>query len=471
MDIKDKQSLLFKKILNVSALDSQMQLSSPQQFPSNWKILVYDEHTFNFLSYLKTRDLRENNVTMHVTLGSQKEELLGVEAIYFIYPSRESLAQTLQDIKSNYFDKYFICFSQAIPTSDLKGFCDQIIKMGKTQLVQKLIQVNMVHFLFCDSGFTFLLPLLEEEKLVASLLNFVLFLGELPVFCWEKQDQFALNLVEKVRLALEGKEYSFEKPKPSRRTLFFVLENQNSFTNMLHHFTYFHLILDCFPILLSEKEFNLVLLEKKKVSLNFVEDFFLKENLFSDYPTVGDKLYASMLEWKQKYEKITAKNDKEDIADGMSEAIENLPQITEDNKVYQNHLQISSVLMKKIDERRLEKFAAIGNRVVQDKKISQEYFAEAKLLFSDQTLKASDKVRFFIILAVYAGLTPQQYEELEEQITQHGKLNERETTLIGSLREKFKDRNSQSSLFKSLKSSSLNFVSKLLKSQYLYRSS
>lgn len=68
-----------------------MEIKNEHQLSSNWKILLFDDYTFNYLSYFKTGDLRENNITMNIHINNPKEEILGVEAIYFISPQENSI--------------------------------------------------------------------------------------------------------------------------------------------------------------------------------------------------------------------------------------------------------------------------------------------------------------------------------------------------------------------------------------------
>lgn len=105
----------------------------------------------------------------------------------------------------------------------------------------------------------------------------------------------------------------------------------------------------------------------------------MQKNQFLDYPIVGENIYNSLQEWKKKYEKYTSKS-KDNFVEDYNDAIENLPQITEQKKNYYTHLKISTALMKIIEKRNLEKFSVIENRVVKDKKISGEDYRECKLL-------------------------------------------------------------------------------------------
>ena len=57
---------------------------------AKFKLLIYDKETFNILNHFKVIDLREQLICDHVDIVSQKEEILGINAIYFVAPTKEN---------------------------------------------------------------------------------------------------------------------------------------------------------------------------------------------------------------------------------------------------------------------------------------------------------------------------------------------------------------------------------------------
>ena len=62
--------------------------------PPVWKILIMDPTSTDILATsLRVQDLRENGVTLHLQLHSDRPALPDVPAIYFVSPTSENVAR------------------------------------------------------------------------------------------------------------------------------------------------------------------------------------------------------------------------------------------------------------------------------------------------------------------------------------------------------------------------------------------
>ena len=62
--------------------------------PPLWKILIMDPTSTDILATsLRVQDLRENGVTLHLQLHSDRPALPDVPAIYFVSPTSENVAR------------------------------------------------------------------------------------------------------------------------------------------------------------------------------------------------------------------------------------------------------------------------------------------------------------------------------------------------------------------------------------------
>ena len=62
--------------------------------PPVWKILIMDPTSTDILATsLRVQDLRENGVTLHLQLHSDRPALPDVPAIYFVSPTNENVAR------------------------------------------------------------------------------------------------------------------------------------------------------------------------------------------------------------------------------------------------------------------------------------------------------------------------------------------------------------------------------------------
>lgn len=68
----------------------------PTQLPT-WKILIMDRTSQDILATsLRVQDLRENGVTLHLQLMSERSPLQDVPAVYFVEPKEENLRRIEQ---------------------------------------------------------------------------------------------------------------------------------------------------------------------------------------------------------------------------------------------------------------------------------------------------------------------------------------------------------------------------------------
>jgi sec1 family domain-containing protein 1 len=75
----------------------------PTQLPT-WKILIMDRTSQDILATsLRVQDLRENGVTLHLQLMSERSPLQDVPAVYFVEPKEENLRRIEQVSWSSIF--------------------------------------------------------------------------------------------------------------------------------------------------------------------------------------------------------------------------------------------------------------------------------------------------------------------------------------------------------------------------------
>ncbi len=201
----------------------------------------------------------------------------------------------------------------------------------------------------------------------------------------------------------------------------------------------------------------------------------MKQNAFLDHPEVGDNIFAEVESFKKKYDKYQMKNQNaeiENFAQNFYEAIENLPKITEQKKINQNHVKTSINLMKIIDERGLEKFCVISNEILNKKKISSDHLIECKNLFKNKEFVKLDKIRLLFIILKNSGMNKEEYQKLEKDLVDNTVLEQNEIELLQNSRDDFyKNNKRNTSLFSSLKTTSSKFIKNIVRTQYLYNPS
>jgi len=86
------------------------------QGPLVWKVLILDEQSKDILAMsLRVQDLREQGVTLHMQLHSQRPPLSDVPAVYFVAPTLNNIRRIAQDINEGLYSAYHLSFISTIP--------------------------------------------------------------------------------------------------------------------------------------------------------------------------------------------------------------------------------------------------------------------------------------------------------------------------------------------------------------------
>ncbi len=129
------------------------------EWKDSWKILIFDNGTYPIVTNFKIGNLRENNITLHFHIKEKKEELLGLDIIYFLSPEKESVEMFIEDLRRNYFHQINLNFSGFLQ-KDLFGYLnDKIVELGKSSVIKNLYQFNMDLYPIGERCFTFNLNL------------------------------------------------------------------------------------------------------------------------------------------------------------------------------------------------------------------------------------------------------------------------------------------------------------------------
>jgi hypothetical protein len=105
---------------------------------------------------LRVQDLRDNGVTLHMQLSSERPPLPDVPAVYFVSPVQESLDRIVKDLQNNLYESYYINFTSAIPRPLLESFASQIARDGTGDLIQQVFDQYLDYIVLEPSLFTLL---------------------------------------------------------------------------------------------------------------------------------------------------------------------------------------------------------------------------------------------------------------------------------------------------------------------------
>ena len=92
-DLQKKQSLMQvqKELLNKVLTSNEGGLS--------WKILIFDAYNRAIVSsQLKMKDLRDQNITLYLSLNENREQIHGVTIVYLVQPTLENIDIIANDL-------------------------------------------------------------------------------------------------------------------------------------------------------------------------------------------------------------------------------------------------------------------------------------------------------------------------------------------------------------------------------------
>jgi sec1 family domain-containing protein 1 len=121
----------------------------------SWKILVYDEYGQNIIApLLSVSELRENGVTAHLLLKSERDTIPDVPAIYFISPTAENISRLCDDLRNELYESYYLNFISPIPRDQLEEIAQVAVSTNSSQLIKKVFDqylnfISLDDELFC----------------------------------------------------------------------------------------------------------------------------------------------------------------------------------------------------------------------------------------------------------------------------------------------------------------------------------
>ncbi len=149
-----QQSLLGRQVL---ALRQMLHLQEPQSSSSSsslassyapqWKVLVFDRVGQDILApVLSVKCLRDEGVTLHLYLMSERDPVPEVPAIYFCQPSEDNLRRIGEDMRAGLYGAYYFNFVSPIQRQRLEDLAGAAIQANAVQQVRKLYDqyVNFV---------------------------------------------------------------------------------------------------------------------------------------------------------------------------------------------------------------------------------------------------------------------------------------------------------------------------------------
>ncbi|KHJ90257.1 Sec1 family protein [Oesophagostomum dentatum] len=105
-----------------------------------WKILVMDKVGQDVISpLLPIKVLRELGVTLHLLIGSKREALTDVPAVYFVSPTDENIDLLCEDLRRAMYDSFYINLISPLSRARLENLATAAVQGGAIGQVQKVV--------------------------------------------------------------------------------------------------------------------------------------------------------------------------------------------------------------------------------------------------------------------------------------------------------------------------------------------
>ncbi|KAI8816681.1 Sec1-like protein [Fimicolochytrium jonesii] len=415
-----------------------------------WKVLIYDKFGQDLISpLLKVNDLREQGITVHMPLYSERLPISDVPAIYFVQPTPENLKRMGEDFAKRLYESYYINFSSAVPRPLLEDLAATSIATGSSADIaqvfdQYLDYVCPDHNLFSlnmeDSYRVLNDPTTAEstiekmvDKIVGSLFSVLVTLGVVPIIRSQRgaAEVIATKLETKLRdHLLNSRANLFMDSAVSNRSLtrpvLIILDRNLDLTTMLNHtWTYQTLVHDIFDMKLN----RVAILDeekKRKVYDIDVNDFFWKKNAPNPFPQVAEDVDVEINRYKSDVDAVTRScgvssleevdpNDFNAGAKGLTSAVKQLPELTERKRLLDMHMNIATSLLRTIQERHLDQFFAMEENIMKQTK------AQVLEVLRNPKMDPTDKLRLFsIYYLMVENISKDDLAEYEKALVEAG---------------------------------------------------
>ena len=117
-------------------------LGSSDTGPS-WKILVFDSHNQNIISsHLKMKDLRDQNITLYLSISQEREQIHGVTILYLVEPTLDNVSIIANDLINDLYTSVHVHFSSQPSPNILSTLAKKITQSKKSSLITRISKIE-----------------------------------------------------------------------------------------------------------------------------------------------------------------------------------------------------------------------------------------------------------------------------------------------------------------------------------------
>uniref|UniRef100_A0A8R1HSR0 Sec1 family domain-containing protein 1 n=1 Tax=Caenorhabditis japonica TaxID=281687 RepID=A0A8R1HSR0_CAEJA len=395
-----------------------------KKFTQVWKILILDKAAQDIISpLLPVKYLRDLGVTLHLLLGTRREPLTDVPAVYFVSPSDENIDLMSEDLKKAMYDSFYCNFISPLARPRLESLASAAVHGGAVAQVQKVVDqylnfISLEDDLFVlrryneNSAFSYYAmnaPGITDvavnsmlEAIADGLFAVCATMGIVPIIRCPKgnaAEMVAKKLDQKLRDNLRDSRNNLFTMDGVRmgllqtsRPLLVIGDRGADLATMLHHtWTYQALMHDVLELDQNRVTINNVASGKKKdydMGTGGTDKLW-NNHKGSAFPTVAEAVQEDLDAYRNSEEEIKRlkqamgmSGDNEAADEAMStlladttaklgSTVTSLPQLLEAKRLIDLHTNVATTLLDSIKERKLDVLFELEQKLLQHSPLDQ----------------------------------------------------------------------------------------------------
>ncbi|KAK6741731.1 hypothetical protein RB195_009542 [Necator americanus] len=452
--IRTRQIAALRNVINLNQPITNAMVSEPV-----WKILIMDKLGQDVISpLLPVKVLRDLGVTLHLLVGSKRDPLTDVPAVYFVSPTDENIDLLCEDLKNAMYDSFYINLISPLSRARLETLASAAVQGGTVGQVQKIVD-QYLNFISLEddlfvlrrfsenspmSYFAINDPSTSDDQMAAfidsvadGLFAVCATMGVVPIIRCPKDnaaEHVAKRLDQKLRDNLRDARnnlFTVESIRAGQlnasRPLLLIADRSADLATMLHHtWTYQALIhdvleLDQNRVTISEKSGK-----KKEYDMSSGgSDKLWTKHKGSAFPLVAEAVQEDLEAYRSSEDEIKRlkhamgmEGNEADAAISsllsdttakLGSTVTSLPQLLEAKRLIDLHTNVATTLLDYIKQRKLDVLFELEQKLLQHSPLEMPLLQ----LLSDIT-NPEDVLR--VILINYLCQENMSKAELEEQI-------------------------------------------------------
>ncbi|EPB73114.1 Sec1 family protein [Ancylostoma ceylanicum] len=418
--VRTRQIAALRNVINLNQPITNSMVSEPV-----WKILVMDKLGQDVISpLLPVKVLRDLGVTLHLLVGSKREALTDVPAVYFVSPTDENVDLLCEDLKRAMYDSFYINLISPLSRARLENLASAAVQGGTVGQVQKIVD-QYLNFISLEddlfvlrrysenspmSYFAINDPSTSDDQMAAlidsvadGLFSVCATMGIVPIIRCPKDnaaEHVAKRLDQKLRDNLRDARnnlFTVESVRAGQlnasRPLLLIADRSADLATMLHHtWTYQALIHDvlgsAFPLVAEAIQEDLEAYRTSEDEIKRLKHAMGMEG------NEADAAISSLLS------DTTAK---------LGSTVTSLPQLLEAKRLIDLHTNVATTLLDHIKQRKLDVLFELEQKLLQHSPLEMPLLQ----LLADLA-NPEDVLR--VILINYLCQENMSKAELEEQI-------------------------------------------------------